>query len=53
MKTSQAVINGNNADLRITLGPVVKAVNSMSPHTLRVKMVKEGGAWKIDRVNGN
>lgn len=52
IKTSKAVINGNNADLRITLGPVVKAVNAMSPHTLRVKMVKEGGSWKIDHING-
>lgn len=50
--TSRAVISGNNADLRITLGPRVKAVNSMSPHTLRIKMVKENGGWKIDHVNG-
>ena len=52
ISTSKAVIKGNNADLRVTLGPVVKAVDSMSPHTLRIKMVKEGGAWKIDHING-
>jgi hypothetical protein len=51
IKTTPAVIKGNNADLRIILGPEVKAVNSMSPHTLRVKMVKENGGWKIDHVN--
>jgi Protein of unknown function (DUF3828) len=52
ISTSKAVIKGNTAELKITLGPVVKAVNSMSPHTLRIKMVKEGGVWKIDHVNG-
>jgi hypothetical protein len=53
ISTSEAVITRNTAELRITLGPRVKAVNSMSPHTLRVKMVRERGAWKIDRVNGH
>src|SRR5262249_29797600 len=52
ISTSKAIIKGNNADLRITLDPVIKAVNSMSPHTLSIKMVKEGGIWKIDHVNG-
>jgi hypothetical protein len=52
IKATPAVIKGNNADLRIILGPEVKAVNSMSPHTLRIKMVKENGAWKIDHING-
>jgi hypothetical protein len=52
IKTTDAVIKGNNADLRVILGPEVKAVNSMSPHTLRIKMVKEKGGWKIDHING-
>jgi hypothetical protein len=52
IKTTPAVIKGNNADLRIILGPQVKAVNAMSPHTLRIKMVKENGGWKIDHING-
>lgn len=52
IKTTTAVINGNNADVRVILGPQVKAVNSMSPHTLRIKMVKESGRWKIDHING-
>ena len=51
--TSNAVIRGNNADLRVILGPVVKSTNSMSPHTLRIKMVKEGRTWKIDQINGH
>ena len=50
--TSEAVISGNKADVRVILGPRVKAVNSMSPHTLRIKMVKENGGWKIDHING-
>ena len=49
---TKAAINGNNADVRVILGPRVKAVNSMSPHTLRIKMVKEKGGWKIDHING-
>jgi hypothetical protein len=52
IKTTDAVIKGNNAELRVILGPEVKAVNSMSPHTLRIKMVKEQGGWKIDHING-
>jgi hypothetical protein len=49
--TTKAVISGNKADVHVILGPRVKAVNSMSPHTLRIKMVKEKGEWKIDHVN--
>ena len=49
---TKAAINGNNADVRVILGPRVKAVDSMSPHTLRIKMVKERGGWKIDHING-
>jgi hypothetical protein len=52
IKTTKAVINGSNADVRVILGPEVKAVDSMSPHTLRIKMVKEAGGWKIDHING-
>ena len=52
IKTTDPVIKGNNAELRVILGPEVKAVDSMSPHTLRIKMVKEKGGWKIDHING-
>jgi len=52
IKTTTAVISGNNADVRVILGPNVKTVDSMSPHTLTIKMVKESGGWKIDHVNG-
>lgn len=52
IKTTDPVIKGNSAELRLILGPEVKAVDSMSPHTLRIKMVKESGGWKIDHING-
>jgi len=52
IQTSRAVIDGNAAEFRMTLGPRVKATGGMSPHTIRMKMVKERGAWKIDRING-
>jgi hypothetical protein len=52
INVDKAVINGNNADVRVILGPRVKAANTMSPHTLRIKMVKERGGWKIDHING-
>jgi hypothetical protein len=52
IQTSPAVIDGNAAEFRVTLGPRVKVTGGMSPHTLRMKMVKERGAWKIDRING-
>jgi len=52
INTTKAIINGNKADVRVILGPQVKAVNSMSPHTLRIKMVKEKNGWKIDHING-
>jgi hypothetical protein len=52
IKTTPVAIKGNNADLRVILGPNVRVVNSMSPHTLRIKMVKENGGWKIDHING-
>jgi len=49
---SKAVIRGNNADLRVTLGPKIKAPNAIGQHVLKLKMVKEAGGWKIDHVNG-
>jgi len=52
IQTSKAIINGNQADVRVILGPQVKSPNSMSPHTLRIKLVKEQGGWKIDHING-
>ena len=53
IKPTKAVISGNSAELRVILGPRVKAVNAMSPHTLRIQMVKEKGSWKIDHINGH
>jgi hypothetical protein len=51
--TSKAVVKGNTATLKVTLGvsPNGKVIKSKWKHVLRLKMVKEGGNWKIDRIN--
>ncbi len=48
--TTKAVIKGNNATLKVLLA-APKGKKSLFKQTLRIKMVKEGGAWKIDSVN--
>jgi hypothetical protein len=53
ISTSKAVVKGNTATLKVTLGvtPNGKVIKSKWKHELRLKMVKEGGIWKIDRIN--
>ncbi len=48
--TTKAVIKGNNATLKVLLA-APKGKKILFKQTLRIKMVKEGGAWKIDSVN--
>ena len=52
---SRARIKGNEAQLSITLGVHKNGRQSagIGKHVLRLKMVKEGGQWKIDRINDN
>jgi hypothetical protein len=50
---SKATINGNRANLTVTLGPKKSAANAIGQRELKIKMVKETGGWKIDRVNGH
>jgi hypothetical protein len=50
--TSNAAINGTHADVTVTLGTKTSSKDGFM-QTLNIKMVKEGGAWKIDRVNGH
>lgn len=50
--TSKAVINGNKADVKVVLSSPDSTASGFSPHTLRIKMVKESNVWKIDHVNG-
>jgi len=49
--TTKAVIKGNTATFKITLTPPKGSPNGDWKHTLSLKLVKESGAWKIDRVN--
>jgi hypothetical protein len=53
VSASNAVVNGNKADVKVTLGASGRPTGGMAPQTLRIKMVKEDGIWKIDRVNGH
>ena len=52
IKSSKAVIKGNTATLKITLVSPPDAEGSFGNHVLAVKLIKEAGAWKIDRVSG-
>ena len=53
ISTSKAVVSGNTATVTVTLGSrATKAAGGWDPHTLKIKMVKESGGWKIDHVNG-
>src|SRR3954463_11962157 len=46
--TTKAAIQGRRANLRVTL----KGGPGFGNHRLRVGLRKEGGAWKIDSING-
>ena len=49
VSTSKAAINGNTATLKVMLKSA-KPKNEGFSQSLTVKMIKEGGVWKIDRV---
>ena len=49
----KAAIAGSRADVTVTLGPKNSEPNAIGPRVLRIKMLKETGGWKIDRVNGH
>ena len=48
----RAAIKGNKADVKVVLSSPDSLSSGFSPHTLRIKMIKESGVWKIDHVNG-
>jgi len=48
--TTKAVIKGNNATFKV-LFAAPRGKPSKFKQTLVIKIVKEGGAWKIDSVN--
>ncbi|HUR98644.1 MAG TPA: DUF3828 domain-containing protein [Pyrinomonadaceae bacterium] len=45
------VIKGTNATLRIQLTPAKNAESGFGRRVLPIKLVKEGGVWKIDMIN--
>ena len=53
IKSSKAVVKGNTATLKITLTSPPDSEGWSGDHVLALKLVKEGGAWKIDTVAGN
>jgi hypothetical protein len=53
VSTSKARISGDKADINVTLSAPGRPTPGFGPHLLKVKMVREGGTWKIDRINGN
>ena len=53
VSTSKAIVKGNTASLTVTLGVYKngRVTKGMGKHVLRLKMIKEGGAWKINHIN--
>jgi hypothetical protein len=53
VSVSKATIKGNTASLTVTLGVYKdgRKYQGIGKHVLRLKMVREGGLWKIDRIN--
>jgi len=49
IKISKAAVKGNTATLKVTL---ISPGEDFGNHTLNVKLVKETGKWKIDRIKG-
>lgn len=49
--TSKAIIKGNNATVKVSLTAPKGMNKGFGARSLNVKLVKEGGTWKIDRVN--
>jgi len=50
---SKATINDKRADVTVTLGPKKSPEHAIGQRELKIKMIKEAGGWKIDRVNGH
>lgn len=49
--TSKATIRGNIATVKVSLAVPKGTHTNYDTHNLTVKLVKEGGTWKIDRIN--
>ena len=53
LKISNFKTKGKVVTLTLRLGRTKPEQTEIGPHTIKLKLVKESGAWKIDRVNGN
>jgi hypothetical protein len=55
ISVSKAIVRGNSASVTVILGVFKngRKYQGIGKHVLRLKMVKEGGLWKIDRINDN
>lgn len=49
--TSKAVVKGNAATLKLTLTSPPESEGWTGKYVLTLKLLKENGAWKIDKVN--
>jgi hypothetical protein len=52
-RVSNVRIKGQTATLTASLGRPKPRDKGIGVHTLKLRLVKEAGVWKIDRVNGN
>ena len=51
ISATRPVIKGSTATLRVQFDPAKGVTSGFGRRILPVKLVKEGGVWKIDRVN--
>lgn len=51
ISTTRPVIKGAIATVRVQFDPAKGATSGFGRRILPVKLVKEGGVWKIDRIN--
>lgn len=51
ISTSKAVVKGNRATVNVKFGVPKGTYSGFGPRTLPVGLVKEGGTWRIDKVN--
>ena len=51
ISATRPIIKGNVATLRIRLEPAKGVFSGFGRRTLPIKLVKDGGRWKIDMIN--
>ena len=53
LKISNFKTKGKITTLTLRMGRTKPEQTEIGPHTINLKLIKESGSWKIDRVNGN